>query len=39
MLLQGYGSLILEGTLATIQLALMSMVLAVTLGLDRKSVV
>ena len=33
MLLQGYGSLILEGTLATIQLALMSMVLAVTLGL------
>lgn len=27
MLLQGYGSLILEGTLATIQLALMSMVL------------
>ena len=33
MLLQGYGSLIVEGTLATIQLALLSMLLAVTLGL------
>ena len=33
MLLQGYGSLIVEGTLATIQLALLSMLLAVTRGL------
>ncbi|GGU77965.1 histidine/lysine/arginine/ornithine ABC transporter permease HisQ [Pseudomonas laurentiana] len=33
MLLQGYGSLILDGTLATIQLALLSMLVAVTIGL------
>lgn len=33
MLLQGYGSLILEGTFATIKLALLSMLLAVVLGL------
>lgn len=33
MFLQGYGSLIVDGTLATIQLALLSMLLAVTLGL------
>ena len=31
MFLQGYGSLIVDGTLATIQLALLSMLLAVTL--------
>ncbi|WP_409278480.1 ABC transporter permease [Pseudomonas defluvii] len=33
MLLQGYGSLILDGTFATIQLALLSMLVAVTIGL------
>ncbi|RKS27951.1 amino acid ABC transporter membrane protein 1 (PAAT family) [Pseudomonas sp. WPR_5_2] len=33
MFLQGYGALILEGTFATIKLALLSMLLAVSLGL------
>ena len=33
MFLQGYGAIILVGTLATIKLALLSMLLAVTLGL------
>lgn len=33
MFLQGYGAVILEGTFATIQLALLSMLLAVSLGL------
>ena len=33
MLLQGYGPLILDGTFATIKLALLSMLLAVTIGL------